>query len=93
MSKDWPSDAAAAIERVAETARDRTVRPAQAVTKAIVYGLLVAFFAASALVLVAIVIFRALTYAMAVWAAWLVLGGIFAAGGGFCWTKRSPSSK
>jgi hypothetical protein len=33
--------------------------------------------------------FRALTYAMPVWAAWMLLGGIFVLGGLFCWTRRT----
>ena len=43
---DWTTDAVDNIERVVTTVRDKTVTPAQNVTRAIVFGLLSAFFVA-----------------------------------------------
>jgi hypothetical protein len=88
---DWTTEAADAIERAVATVRDRTVPPARAVTRAIVFGLLAALFVAPALVLAAIGAFRGLVllYQGEVWAVWLTLGGISLIAGTFCWTKRT----
>jgi hypothetical protein len=43
----------------------------------------------TAVLLFTIVLFRVLTYAMPVWAAWMLLGGIFVLAGLFAWTRRS----
>jgi len=39
--------------------------------------------------LLTIVMFRVLTYAMPVWAAWMLLGGIFVVAGLLLWTRRA----
>ena len=92
---DWTTETVDRIEEVVATVRDRTVVPAQNVTKAVVYGLLVAFFAGTALTLLAIGGFRALDAYLPgeVYWAWLVLGGIFVVGGTFCWTRRGAKPK
>jgi hypothetical protein len=87
---DWTSDAADTVERVVTTVRDRTVVPVQAAARAVVYGLLAAFFIITALLLLAIMVFRLLSIALPVWAAWLIVGGISVIAGGFCWSRRSP---
>ena len=46
---DWTTDAVDTIENVVATVRDKTVVPAQKATKAVVFGLLVAFFVLTAL--------------------------------------------
>ncbi len=86
---DWTVEAADTIERAVTTVRERAVEPVQAATRAVVFGLLAGFFAASALALLAVAGFRLLTIGVPVWAAWLILGGIFVIAGGFSWTKRS----
>ncbi len=88
MSSDWTVEAADTIERTVATVRERTVEPARAVTRAVVFGLLAGFFVASALTLLAIGGFRLLTLGVPVWAAWLILGGIFVIAGAFSWAKR-----
>jgi hypothetical protein len=88
---EWTTEAADAIERAVVTVRDKTVVPAQRTTKAIVFGLLAAFFAVPALLLLAVGFFRGLVeaYQGEVWAAWLTLGAICVAAGMFCWSKRT----
>lgn len=88
---DWTGQAADRIEEVVATVRDRTVVPARSASQVIVFGLLAAFFVGTAGVLLTILLFRLLCLALPVWAAWLVLGGIFVAGGAFCWAIRSRS--
>ncbi len=87
---DWTADAADTVEQVVATVRDRTVVPARAAAKAVVYGLLVGFFAATALILLAIGTFRFLDIWIpaGVWASYLIVGGILVIGGVLAWTKR-----
>jgi hypothetical protein len=93
--RDWTVDAVDRIEEVVATVRDKTVVPAQNVTKAVVYGLLTAFFIATAGTLFSIALFRALESYLpgeAYWA-YLVLGGIFVLAGAFCWARRFAKPK
>lgn len=87
---DWTTDAADKIESVVGTIRDKTVVPAQTVTRAVVFGLLAGFFALTALVLLSLLVFRVLSFFLSSWAAWLILGGIFVLAGALLWAKRSP---
>lgn len=75
--------------------RDRTVPPARGVAKAIVYGLLTAFFVGGALTLLAIGAFRALTIWIPedVWASYLIVGGMLVVGGAFVWARRNAEPK
>jgi len=86
---DWTDRAADVVEQAVVLVRDRTVLPAQRAAKAVVYGLLAAFFATTAAVLLGILLFRVLTIPLPVWAAWMVLGGIFVVAGVFCWSRRA----
>ena len=89
---DWTTEATDVIERTVGMVRDRTVEPAQAATRAVVYGLLAALIAIPAVVLLTLGAFRALVLIEQgyTWAAWATLGGIFVIAGAFLWTKRNP---
>ena len=86
---DWTTQAADAVEKAVVLVRDKTVVPAQQGARVVVYGFLTAFFALTAFMLVTILTFRVLVILVPVWAAWLIVGGIFLIAGGFCWTRRS----
>jgi hypothetical protein len=86
---DWTTQAADAVEKGVVLVRDKTVVPAQQGVKVVVYGFLTAFFAFTAFMLVTILTFRVLVIVVPVWAAWMIVGGIFVIAGGFCWTRRS----
>ena len=86
---DWTQQAADAVEKAVVLVRDKTVLPAQQGTKVVVYGFLTAFFALTAFMLVTILLFRVLVIVVPVWAAWLIVGGIFLLGGAFCWSRRT----
>lgn len=89
--KDWPGQAADALEHAVSIVRDKTVVPAQKATKVVVYGLLSSFFLLMASVLLVIGAFRALVVLTGeVWLAYLVCGGILVLVGVFCWTRRFP---
>jgi uncharacterized membrane protein len=91
---DWTTDAVDALEQAVGLVRDKTVVPAQKASRAIVSGLLVAFFVLVAVVMVAIALFRILVVLVGdVWLAYLILGGIFVIAGAFVWTLRSPRAK
>ena len=88
---DWTTDAVDALEQAVGMVRDKTVVPAQKASRAIVSGLLVAFFVFVAVVMIAIALFRVLVVLVGdVWLAYLILGGIFVIAGAFVWTLRSP---
>ena len=57
---DWTTDAVDTLENVVAAVRDKTVVPAQKATKAVVFGLLVAFFVLTAVLMLAIALFRVL---------------------------------
>jgi hypothetical protein len=87
---DWTEQVADAIDNAVSTVRDKTVVPAQKLVRAVVAGLLAGVLAGVAVVLLAIGSFRALSVYLPweVWAAHLVLGGIFTLAGLFCWSRR-----
>ncbi len=89
---DWTAEATDLIERTVGMVRDRTVEPAQAISRAIVYGLLAGLVALPAVVLLTIGAFRGLVLLEQgyTWAAWCTLGGIFVILGAFCWSNRKP---
>lgn len=89
---DWTTQAADAVEKTVVLVRDKTVVPAQQGVRVAVYGFLTAFFALTAFMLVTILTFRALVIVVPVWAAWMIVGGIFVLAGGFCWTRRSKKA-
>ena len=88
---DWTTEAVDNIERVVETVRDKTVTPAQRVTRAIVFGLLTTFFVMAAVALFSIGVFRFVDVYLpaGVWATYLIFGGIFVVAGTFCWARRT----
>ena len=91
---DWTADAVDTLESVVTTVRDKTVVPAQKATKAVVFGLLVAFFVVTAVLMLAIALFRVLVVLTGeVWAAYVILGGIFVLAGAFVWRLRSPRNE
>lgn len=77
---DWTVQAADTIERVVVGIRDKTSVPLTTVARALVYGLLAGMMALLIGVFFAIVALRVLTAYLVrgeVWAAYLILGGIF----------------
>ncbi len=88
---DWTTDAANAIDNAVGLVRERTVEPAQAVARTVIYGLLAVLVLLPALTMMTIASFRLLTIAARghVWVPWCVLGGIFVAVGCWCWSRRN----
>ena len=91
---DWTTDAVDALEQAVATVRDKTVVPAQKASRAVVFGLLVAFFVFVAAVMLMVATFCGLVVLVGdVWLAYLILGGIFVIVGAFCWSLRSRKPK
>ncbi|MET0275812.1 MAG: hypothetical protein ABW211_03075 [Acidimicrobiia bacterium] len=91
---DWTTDAVDALDQAIGLVRDKTVVPAQKASRAVVSGLLVAFFVIVLAIMFAIALFRVIVIVTdEVWLSYLVLGGIFVAAGAFCWGLRSPRAK
>ena len=87
---DWTTQAADAIEAAVTAVRQRAVVPAQQATRAVVYGLLVAFFLATAFLVLVIGVFRGLVILTGdVWLAHLIVGGMLVLSGAFCWSRRT----
>jgi len=91
VREDWAAQATDTVEQVVGLIRDRTVVPAKTASRAIVFGLLTAFFIATAVVLVVIAFFRGVFIITGrVWGAYFIVGGILILAGAFCWVMRSP---
>jgi cell division protein FtsX len=95
----WPSTVADAIERVVGAIRARTTTPLIHVTRALVYGLLAAFLAITALVLFIIGATRGLQSVLdlflsrsrAVYLSYLIVGGILCIAGWLVLRMRQTS--
>ncbi len=88
---DWTVQAADTVERVVGAVRDKTSVPLTTVARAIVYGLVAAVMGVAALTLVAIGLVRAVNAYVPgeVWAAHLIVGGIFSLAGVFLLRKAN----
>lgn len=87
---DWTDQVADAIDNAVGTVRDKTVVPARNVVRVVTGGLLAGVLGSAAAVLAALAGFRGLVLLVQdeVWAAHLILGGIFTLAGLFCLSRR-----
>jgi hypothetical protein len=89
---DWPTKAADAVDTLVTVLRDKTVRPATLIARAIIFGLIVFAAAVTTITLLAIALIRILTvYAFdgRVWLSDLVVGLVFVALGILAWWQRN----
>lgn len=89
---ELPRKAADAVQLLVDTIHDKAVRPAAIVTRAIVFGLLIAALGTVLAVVGSIAVLRILdVYAFAhrVWLSYIVLGGLFTVAGLAAWTRRT----
>lgn len=89
--QDWTVRAADGIERLVTAIRDKTTVPLTTVARALVFGLLAAVMGTATLVLVAIGSVRLVNNYLPgdVWAAHLLVGGLFTATGGLLLWKAT----
>ena len=90
---DWAAQTADTIDRVVTSVSSKTADPLDRVVRIVVYGIVAAVLAVSALVLVSITLIRVVDILVPgpVWSAHVIVGGIFSLAGLFLWTKRRPS--
>lgn len=85
---DWAIQTADTIDRIVESVRSNTSDKLVSVTRGVVFGLLAAILATTALVLVSVVLVRILVILLgSAWAAYLVLGGLFTLFGLLLWRQ------
>ena len=87
---DWAAQTADTIERAVVGLRSKTTDPIERVVRIVVYGIVAAVLGITVVVLLTIALVRALDIVLpsGVWAADLLLGGIFTIVGLFLWTRR-----
>ena len=91
---DWAAQATDVVVNLVAQVRNRTTRPALLAARAVVYGFLAAVLGVAALVLLVIALVRFVDAYLPgdVWAAHLLLGGIFTIAGLLLWSRRrSPA--
>ena len=95
---NWAPQLADTIERVVGQVRDKTTKPVIMVARGLVFGLLAAIVGVFALVVALIGLLRGVqaiiewpfSHPTAVWASYVLIGGLFSVAGAFCMTKRNP---
>jgi hypothetical protein len=86
---DWAAQAADRVEEIVLTIRDKTTRPALLVARGLVFGLLALVLGIAAIVLVAVLWIRVLSYIPGgVWIAYLITGVLFVLAGVVLMVKR-----
>ena len=94
LEGDWPAQAATSIEQLVTTVRDRTTVPALTAARAIVYALVGGSLLLAAFVMFTICLIRLVDNYLPgeVWAAYLLVGGLFLLIGLILWTQRGRAS-
>ena len=88
---DWPARVVDVVEDVVGAVNERVVRPLLLVTRAVVFGFIVATMALVISVLLAVAVIRLLdVYAFRgrVWASDALVGGVLSVGGFLAWSRR-----
>lgn len=96
LGANWPAQVAETIETVVGSVRDKTVKPATVVVKALVYGPVAAVVGAVAAVMVAVAAVRALNEIPGTrdWISLVGIGGFFSLAGLFLLERgRSAARK
>jgi hypothetical protein len=89
---DLPRKAADAVQAIVDTIHDKAVRPAVLLTRAVVFGLLVAASATLLAVVGSIAVLRIFdvyVFGRTVWLSYIVLGGAMTLMGLAAWTRRT----
>ena len=94
LEGDWPAQAATSIEQLVTTVRDRTTVPALTAARAVVYALVGGPLIIAAFITLTIGLIRLVNNYLPgdVWAAYVLVGGIFLVVGLILWTKRGSAS-
>jgi hypothetical protein len=93
QSSDWTVQVADTVESFVGSIRNKTTVPAETVARGLVYGILLATMATTALILATVGVVRLLHIWLAIWAVYAIVGGLFTVLGLFLWRKRRPAAK
>jgi hypothetical protein len=91
---DWPTKATDAVDTLVTLLRDKTVRPATLVARAIIFGIIIFAAAVTVVTLLSITLIRLLTVYVfngRVWAADLLVGVLFVVVGIVAWSQRNTA--
>jgi hypothetical protein len=92
LAGDWPTKATDAVDTLVALLRDKTVRPATLVARAVIFGIIIFAAAVTTVTLLAITLIRLLTVYVfdgRVWASDLLVGVLFVAVGLLSWSQRN----
>ncbi len=98
LPPEWATKAADSVELAVALVNDRAVRPIVIGARAVVFGMLIVALAVAVLVWVSVAGIRFMDvyfWPGEVWASYLLLGGLFTAGGMVLWylaISRSPTA-
>ncbi len=95
MVGDWPVKATDAVETLVAVLRDKTVRPATLVARAVIFGIIVFAAAVTVVTLLSIALVRLLTVYVfdgRVWASDLLVGALFVVVGLVAWSQRNAAA-
>jgi hypothetical protein len=94
LEGDWPAQAATGIEQLVTTVRDRTTVPALTAARAVVYALVGGPLLIAAFIMLTIGLVRLVNNYLPgdVWAAYLLVGGIFVLIGLVLWSQRGSAT-
>lgn|SRR5262245_20468200 len=94
LEGDWPAQAATSIEQLVTTVRDKTTVPALTVARGVVYALVGGPLLIAAFIMFVICLIRLVNNYLPgdVWAAYLLVGSIFALVGAILWTQRGSAT-
>ena len=94
LEGDWPAQAATGIEQLVTSVRDKTTVPALTAARAVVYSLVGGPLLIAALIMLVICLIRLVDNYLpgGVWAAYLLVGGLFVLIGFILWAQRGSAT-
>jgi hypothetical protein len=87
---DWATQIVDGLEGFVGSVKSKTTEPVQKVAKMAVFGFMGVGVVIMMFLLLTIMLVRLLDWFLPVWAAYIVLGGMFSALGLFMWSLRHP---
>lgn len=87
---DWATQIVTGLEGFVGTVKSKTTEPVQKAAKLLVFGLMSVGVALMMFFLLTIMFIRLLDWFLPVWAAYVVLGGMFSLIGLLVWSRRQP---
>jgi hypothetical protein len=87
---DWATQIVDGLEGFVGTVKSKTTEPVQKAAKVAVFGFMAVGVLVLMLFVITIMLIRLLDWFLPVWAAYVILGGMFSALGLLVWSRRHP---